>query len=372
MNMQRRAFIKAGIAAGALALGASSFLTSCSTPNRRIDPADSPVPGLDKQRAAMLHFAALAPSGHNSQPWRVTAPDESSFIVGFDPGRTLPAVDPDNRELLLSIGTFIENLCLAAGNAGYDPEVIILSRSRTDPEVARITLHPATPKNYPLKRLEMRRTVKSGMQSREIKNSDVDKLSQPFGGRLFYFPAGTRHADCIAEGAIEAFRAQTWREEAQAELSRWVRFGNEESARHLDGITTAGMETGPLASWYINTFMSTEDVLSKTFREKGIDKTATQAREGGGWFIITSAGETVVDIVDTGRRFQRMALRAREHNLAIHPMTQQLEEEKAREQIARAHGPDIIPQFILRVGYLDRYPDPVSPRRPVNRFVVGS
>jgi len=372
VNKQRRDFIKAGVAASTLVLGASPFLTSCSRPHRRIDPAVSPVPGLDRQQAAMLHYASLAPSGHNTQPWTVSHSENTGFTIGFDPKRTLPAVDPDNRELLLSLGTFIENLCLAAGNAGFDPELTILSQAPTDPTVARITLYPATPQNYPLKRLEMRRTVKSGMQSREIKQSDVDKLSQPFDGRLFYFPAGTRHADCIAEGAIEAFRAQTWREDAQAELARWVRFGNEAVARHRDGITTAGMEIGALASWYINTFMSTEDVLSKTFREKGIDKTAAQAREGGGWFIITSAGETVADIVDTGRRFQRMALLAREHNLAIHPMTQQLEEKKSREQIARAHEPGMIPQFILRVGYLNRYPEPVSPRRPVNRFLVES
>ena len=372
MNMQRRDFIKAGIATSALVLGASPFLTSCSTPCPRINPTDSPVPGLDKQQAAMLHYASLAPSGHNTQPWTVSRSEKTGFTIGFDPKRTLPAVDPDNRELLLSIGTFIENLCLTAGNAGFDPEVTILSQVPTDPTVARIRLHPASPQNYPLKRLEMRRTVKSGMQSRDIKKSDVDKLSQPFDGRLFYFPTGTRHADCIAEGAIEAFRTQTWRADAQAELSRWIRFGNEECARHLDGITTAGMETGPLASWYINTFMSAEDVLSKTFREKGIDKTAAQAREGGGWFIITSTGETVADIVDTGRRFQRMSLLAREHKLAIHPMTQQLEEKKFREQIARAHETGMIPQFILRVGYLNRYPDPVSPRRPVNRFLVES
>ncbi len=371
MNLPRRDFLKTSVAASALVLGSSPFLTSCSAPCRRIDPADSAVPGLDRQQAAMLHYASLAPSGHNAQPWTVSDSKKTGFTIGFDSDRTLPAVDPDNRELLLSIGAFIENLCLAAGNAGYDPEVTILSQVPTDPTVARITLHPASPKNYPLQRLEMRRTVKSGMQSREIKNSDVEILSQPFGGRLFYFPAGTRHADCIAEGAIDAFRAQTWREDAQAELSRWVRFGSKTVARHRDGITTAGMETGLLASWYINAFMSMSDVLSKTFREKGIEKTASQVREGGGWFIITSTGEAVGDIVDTGRRFQRMALLAREYNLAIHPMTQQLEEKASREQIAGAHKPGMIPQFILRVGYLDRYPDPTSPRRPVNQFLVG-
>ena len=28
----------------------------------------------------------------------------------------------------------------------------------------------------------------------------------------------------------------------------------------------------------------------------------------------------------------------------------------------------LTPQFILRVGYVEDYPDPVSPRRPVARF----
>ncbi len=377
MNRQRRAFLKTSVAAGALALGSAPFISSCSGPDRRALPGegsfDHAVPGLDRERAKILHYASLAPSGHNTQPWTVTVPDEASFIIGFDRKRMLPAVDPDNRELLLSIGTFIENLCLASGTAGFDPEVTIISQGRSDQNVAKVTLHKLQKKRaYPLKRLELRRTVKSGLLPREIRSADVGTLSQPFRGRLFYFPTGTKHADCIAEGAIASFRAQAWREEAQDELARWVRFGKSESARHLDGITTAGMETGPLASWYINAFMSRDDVLSKTFREKGIDKTAAQAREGGGWFIITSGGESVADIVDTGRKFQQMALLAREHNLAIHPMTQQLEEKESRKQIARAHEPGMIPQFILRVGYLDRYPDPVSLRRPVNRFLIGS
>jgi len=54
------------------------------------------------------------------------------------------------------------------------------------------------------------------------------------------------------------------------------------------------------------------------------------------------------------------------------PVTQQLEEKESRNQITRAHEPGMIPQFILQVGYLDRYPDPVSLRRPVTSFLVGS
>ena len=85
--------------------------------------------------------------------------------------------------------------------------------------------------------------------------------------------------------------------------------------------------------------------------------------------VITSRGSGVADLVETGRRFERTALLARERNLALHPMTQVLEEEKGRREIASSHGTDVIPQFVLRVGYLDKYPTPVSLRRTVASFV---
>jgi len=77
----------------------------------------------------------------------------------------------------------------------------------------------------------------------------------------------------------------------------------------------------------------------------------------------------VADLIETGRRFERMSLLARERMIAIHPMTQMLEEKSWRDEIAAQHEPEMIPQFIIRVGYLDTYPDPVSLRRPVSWFV---
>ena len=86
--------------------------------------------------------------------------------------------------------------------------------------------------------------------------------------------------------------------------------------------------------------------------------------------VITSPGQTVADLIETGRHFERMALLACEHGIGIHPMTQMLEEKSGIEQIAGFHGSGFFPQFVLRVGYLETYPDPVSMRRPVEWFVT--
>jgi hypothetical protein len=64
-----------------------------------------------------------------------------------------------------------------------------------------------------------------------------------------------------------------------------------------------------------------------------------------------------------------MALMAGEKKIGIHPMTQCLEEKQGLEKIASNHSAEVVPQFVLRVGYLDEYPGPVSLRRPLSWFV---
>jgi len=189
------------------------------------------------------------------------------------------------------------------------------------------------------------------------------------GRRLHYFARGTRHAECLREGTVENFRAQSRRDDAQRELTDWLRLSRTEARRHRDGLTVEGMEIEGFAGWFVRSFVSPADFLKPSYREKGIDTTARMASEGGGWFVITSAGTGVADLIDTGRRFERMALLARERGIAIHPMTQILEEPEGRRQTRAAHPADIVPQFVLRVGYVDRYPQPVSLRRPVAGFL---
>lgn len=121
--------------------------------------------------------------------------------------------------------------------------------------------------------------------------------------------------------------------------------------------------------WFVRNFINPQDFMKLSFRKQSIDLTAKLAWQGGGWFVITSEGQTVADLIDSGRKFERMALMARERKLAIQPMTQYLEEKEGLQQIAANHAASVIPQFMLRVGYLKNYPDPVSLRRPVSWFV---
>jgi hypothetical protein len=87
--------------------GAGSLISACTGIRRSGPPASSQTDltccRLDRTRSALLYYASLAPSGHNSQPWYVKVLDQNRWIIGADPLRRLPAVDPHNREVLLSL-----------------------------------------------------------------------------------------------------------------------------------------------------------------------------------------------------------------------------------------------------------------------------
>ncbi|WP_319406750.1 Acg family FMN-binding oxidoreductase [uncultured Desulfosarcina sp.] len=371
--LNRRAFIKGALSAGFF-LGSAATLNGCSGLTRKDFPAfqetNSPLSNLDKTAKTILYHAGLAPSGHNSQPWRVRIESPDNWIIEADAERRLPCVDPQNRELMLSLGAFVENLSLAAGANGVSTEIQVIARDRYDRDVIRVALQKDGPNDYPLQRIKKRRTVKHGHLPKEISAADVNTLSDGMKGHLFYFPRESNHAACMREAAVENYRVQARRDDAQQELVRWLRFNTRDAKHHRDGLTTQSMEILGFKGWVVRQFIQPKDFMKETYRQQGIDLIAGLAQEGGGWLVITSSGQTVADLIDTGRRFERMALLAREHRIGIHPMTQMLEEKNGLDQIAGSHGSGFFPQFVLRVGYLEKYPDPVSLRRPVEWFVT--
>ena len=65
---------------------------------------------------------------------------------------------------------------------------------------------------------------------------------------------------------------------------------------------------------------------------------------------------------------QRLFLKIREKGIAMHPMSQILEESSFNNSLKYQFGLAGEIQFVLRLGYINHYPEPVSLRRPVDWF----
>jgi hypothetical protein len=70
----------------------------------------------------LLNYALLAPSGHNTQPWRFTVHDDVVEMYA-DRTRHLPVVDPQDRALIISCGAAVFHLRLALWHYGYHDDV---------------------------------------------------------------------------------------------------------------------------------------------------------------------------------------------------------------------------------------------------------
>jgi hypothetical protein len=132
--MHRRKFLRT-ILAGGVVIGAGSLMSGCKGIARNdLQPRGASlesIPGLDETDTTILYHASLAPSGHNAQPWYVKVLEPKKWIVGIDPRRRLPAVDPANRETLLSI---------AAGAVGFQTQTEVIAADPMEEEIVKVSL----------------------------------------------------------------------------------------------------------------------------------------------------------------------------------------------------------------------------------------
>jgi len=369
--MNRRKFL--GIAGVTIAVaGGATYLLSDKSNFVRSDSKEdgNNTFSFQADEKEILYLASLAPSGHNTQPWFVKYIEPYHWIIGNDKSKWLPAVDPAQRETILSIGAFIQNLEFAANNAGYVCQFNLLAVTNQDENILEVRLQKTTAVlNYDISKIKNRRTVRSGYLTDELKKEDEAYLLENENEFFHFLPNGSKEYNWLNEQTIEANRLQAYRDNAQKELSEWIRFSSSDAKKHCDGLTTAGMELDGIPGWILRNFYEQKDVMTNKFREQGIDKVKKQVSQSAGWFIITSKDNSVEKLLETGKRFQRFFLKVRHKNIAIHPMTQILEEAETKKQVNTSIGITDEIQFILRTGYLRNYPEPVTLRRPVNRFV---
>ena len=177
----------------------------------------------------ILHFASLAGSSYNSQPWKVEVLPNDSILVFADTSRLLDIVDPKGIELYISVGAFIENLDLAANAYGYKTDIALFeTEMNSSLPAASIKLIknglPQNPEN--LRELELRTTLRIPFDSMAIKKIDIEKVVSIAPENIIFVPLNSPDGRFIAKKELEAYTIQAYQKEAQDELASWMRFSN--------------------------------------------------------------------------------------------------------------------------------------------------
>ncbi|HYD99390.1 MAG TPA: twin-arginine translocation pathway signal protein [Alphaproteobacteria bacterium] len=380
MPLSRRAFIR--LAGGGTLLAASGAgLARCDgMPAEAVAAWRVPPAGGDPRRFALAH-AILAPNPHNMQPWLVDLREPGVATLHVDRTRLLPETDPYGRQVLIGHGTFLELLDLAAGAAGHRAEIRLFpegapgAEALDDRPVARIAFaaDPARAVDPLFHQIAHRRSNKEAYEPRPLAADHAAALASfPVGPGLRLGFATTGPAVETLRGiadramTVEMTTPRTLRESIDR-----TRIGAAEIARHRDGIDLHG----PLFWWTRTLGLMTPEKAATpgtmAYRA-GLDyaKGAMASAAAFGWLASADNGRAAQ--IAAGRAYVRLNLAATAMGVAMHPLSQALQEypemAEARRamQAATAAGGETV-QMFFRLGYAA--PPPPSPRRDLDAIL---
>lgn len=118
------------------------------------------VQKIDDPRVQVIVHGLLAPSAHNTQPWKISLDRGNPLVFNLfvDSSRLLPHSDPYSRQITMSQGTFLENVSIDTHPA------------------AQVTLEKAEQENHALYDSITRATSKSYLESGQLASDVVGYL----------------------------------------------------------------------------------------------------------------------------------------------------------------------------------------------------
>jgi len=383
--MDRRIFLRT-VGGGAI-VAAMSTLAGCSSalPPEAIAAWQGPGNEPDVRRWILAH-AILAPHSHNLQSWLVdlSLPDEITLFI--DRGRLLPETDPFSRQMMMSQGTFLELLDLAAKQKGLRAEITLFPQGVFAPTTvdarptARIRLAPdASVKPDPLfAQVFLRRTHREAYEAREPEAAALQAIAasvRPHAVRVGF--VGTAQAELMQQHrriAMEAWRIELVTPRTVMESIQVLRVGPKEISQHRDGISLNDPMVRALAAVGLfdrSTAPAPDDAATTTqIKDFNANIAATPA-----FFWLVTEGNDRVTQIQSGRAYVRAQLAATAAGLSMQPLSQALQEYPeqagtyaAIHQLLEAPAPRFTVQMWARLGYAP--PIQPSPRRGLDAHIL--
>lgn len=316
----------------------------------QIEPSDLPSNGRARDVLAFLvRYAILAPSGHNTQPWRFVLGDTHVDVVA-DLSRALHMVDPHDREMTMSCAAAAQTLYAALCAFGLCGEIVPLPLPQAPEVIARVTLFdkPASgPVDYEmLDAIASRRTVRRPYAETPVPEAVqalMREKAAPFGVELGLFEdAATR--DALAELVVDADHIQFADPAFRDELASWM---HPLTAPEGDGLAGPGFGFPDWATKVAASLFRHFNLGSAVGR---MDRPNVLGAPLIG--VFSTPGDSRAEWVATGRALAAVLHALTMHGLVNAFLNQPIEVATIRPKLAELTTPGRTPQLMSRFGYL--------------------
>jgi hypothetical protein len=340
-----------------------------------------------RSRPAPAHAGARTAGAnpHNRQPWLADLSEPGRITLLCDPTRLLPHTDPFGRQILVGCGAFIELAVVAASQRGVAVQVQLFPDGAPGadalPGGTRVaTLHLGAAGSAipdPLFAVvAQRRTHKGAYEAGRTLPAPLQRAWADTARRHGLL-AGVVAAEaqmapirslCRQAWEVECLTPRTWLESAQL-----MRIGPAAIAQHRDGISLNGAM--PRLMHTLGLFDPFEVPTRGSANFGRVMERWAAFETGSGYLWLAARDTSRATQVEAGRAYVRMQLQATAAGVALHPLSQALQEfAEVRPQYLALHrtlGIDPAQgavQMLARAGYALAPAEP-SPRRGLDALI---
>lgn len=314
---------------------------------------------VSEQLGFLVRFAVLAPSGHNSQPWRFRVL-ENAIEVMADLTRALPASDTNNRQLHISIGCAIENLLLAADYYGFTHEISYFPEGIASAPAARIVLKKirtevASGGDHLIFAIPRRHTNRNPYTTQMPKNLFLQKIKEWETSDIEVHLVSDQSqkekiADIVSEALIMAMDYKKFRKE----LSQYLKSNITRSSLGMLG-SGFGIPTPlSLIAPFLIKFVNVNRLSRK--KDEALLKLHTPL-----YGIIATKEDTQESWLKSGQLYERIALEAERQHINTHPLAAAIQTGEYDKRLQNIIQISFHPQVFFRMGY-SKTPSGCSPR----------
>jgi hypothetical protein len=314
----------------------------------------------DKEKLLFFaKYAVLAPSGHNTQPWKVQVSNDALYLK-YNHDRDLPLSGKRAAEPFVSIGSFTETFVLAGKAFGYSIDVL---ESDEKDVAAILKLSDVTKRQVSLASAITQRTSNRNPYdiTTELDQTTIQRIvDNPFEDCEIFVTQSKKDIAFLAEQTSQA-TITIMREPAfRKELSKWVR--NNKTGQY-DGMPgfVQGIPTPPsFLAKYVVRHLDISKTQAKTDARRVLVSPAV--------IILQAKEPTPQAFTHIGRLYARVCILAQELGLATSGVGAAAIDPTTKQNVKEYFNLAYQPTAMIRIGKASA-PAPHAPRHTLEQIL---
>lgn len=307
-------------------------------------------------------YASKAPSGHNTQPWKFHITDNTITVIpNFEVA--LPVVDGNNRELFISLGCAVENVCIAANHFGYTTQIAQCSIKGIILELTKNDLTIENPLFHQIEKRQINRSVYNGNKVSDEMLQQLQSIQKEEAVQFYFAEMGTPFADTITKYILKGNEIQMNDVAFKNELLSWMRFNKKQVATTQNGLSYLVFGNPSLPGIFARPIV-------RLFLKPNVQNKSDRKKIGfsSHFVLCTTQSNTMEEWLDLGRSLQRFLLKTTEMGISYAFLNQPCEITTLSITLQKELPINKeYPTLILRIGYAN--PVPYSPRKDIETLV---